>query len=91
MEKKIQDLGEEHKKEISKIKKVCLYRDLNQGSSALMRFQEHSSEISKLNSEWETKMKSQADEYEKKITETKEKALAQVSFMSSYWLINTVF
>ena len=24
MEKKIQDLGEEHKKEISKIKKVCL-------------------------------------------------------------------
>lgn len=36
-------------------------------------------------------MKSQADEYEKKITETKEKALAQVSFMNSYWLINTVF
>ena len=36
-------------------------------------------------------MKSQADEYEKKITETKEKALAQASFMSSYWLINTVF
>ena len=36
-------------------------------------------------------MKSQADEYEKKITETKEKALAQVSFMSSHWLMNTVF
>ena len=91
MEKKIQDLGEEHKKEISKIKKVCLQWDSNPRSFAPMRFQEHSSEISKLNLEWETKMKSQADEYEKKITETKEKALAQVSFMSSHWLINTLF
>ena len=36
-------------------------------------------------------MKSQADEYEKKITETKEKALAQVSFISSHWLMKTVF
>ena len=36
MEKKIQDLGEEHKKEISKIKKVCLYGDSNQRSFALM-------------------------------------------------------
>ena len=30
MEKKIQDLGEEHKKEISKIKKVCISGDSNQ-------------------------------------------------------------
>ena len=36
-------------------------------------------------------MKSQADEYEKKITETKEKALAQVSFRNSHWLKNIVF
>ena len=36
-------------------------------------------------------MKSQADEYEKKITETKEKALAQVSCMSSHWLMKNVF
>ena len=32
MEKKIQDLGEEHKKEISKIKKVCSLGDSNLGS-----------------------------------------------------------
>ena len=36
MEKKIQDLGEEHKKEISKIKKVCLQGGSNLGSFAEM-------------------------------------------------------
>ena len=34
MEKKIQDLSDEHKKEISKIKKVCFWSDLNQLPSA---------------------------------------------------------
>ena len=32
-------------------------------------------------------MKSQADEYERKITETKEKALARVSFKNIPWLL----
>ena len=36
MEKKIQDLGEEHKKEISKIKKVCSLGDSNLGAFAQM-------------------------------------------------------
>ena len=34
MEKKIQDLNDEHKKEISKIKKVCFWSDLNHLLSA---------------------------------------------------------
>ena len=36
-------------------------------------------------------MKSKADEYESKISETKERALAQVSYMIYHWLIHTIF